>query len=427
MNMQNKIVMAGLLISHLAFAYTPEQIARAKYLFDSCPELRALADKDTEGTAEGAKQAAPGNWAEIVAGNKEYIEVPRTIQGVLNLEDFLSKKGNASNELEAKLHEHLAHAEAHNPRAGEIVVKRLLSHDFGKSPLAKTLAKEITGKEFADHDKRGAIVFDAAEKNNAIAKHVATFMSLSQEERQRIREIEEAGLNISQFGQGESPACSLKKFNNLDDFNKRLAFLENAFDISGALGHKKIDNIMKGDTLKNSLRVYDALLKQSHDVKQKYQDYFINTLHAMKISGNVFTDDEALALGRFAAMRRWKDVTDIKMIEEAFNKLNSEERANLVNELNITGLEDKTAIMLEYAPNLMQTATNVDELVLRMKVMNKLLISVRETLLKDYNDEVFTLNIKDLATDSKNPAILQRVLDEHYSVKLMADGGYVIL
>lgn len=159
--------------------------------------------------------------------------------------------------------------------------------------------------------------------------------------------------DIAQFVQLERPVITLNGIKALSSEARILYFLHSVFDVAGASG----DRYTKGSFVMDELvwtgfkLAYDALegFDKGKTALEVYYDYVQSKGNLLGIG---FKTEEDIAKIRLAAISRFYGKADGELICRVWDSLDIEDRQILTKELNVTGLDGKTPILIGYAPAL---------------------------------------------------------------------------
>ncbi|CAG8927379.1 unnamed protein product [Penicillium salamii] len=244
--------------------------------------------------------------------------------------------------------------------------------DIGKDPdLSKELEKHLGGEVKAkDHSD---LVYQVANSEEAAkARLIPSLEMVPPNSRGDILGCLHIGskLNISQAVQGECPPASLQilstEFGKGNAINLRamLTFL----DVAGAAGH--VDSrsciVMTEPVFQaymSALQAFEEFSNGSIVSPRACYDHIIETrAEGLRKLGFQFPSDanEARALSRLLCMGRVTTIKQANQFKKALDKLDElapGAKKNLINGLNVDGIDDGVAILPYYAPGLLADAT----------------------------------------------------------------------
>ncbi|KAL5357479.1 hypothetical protein BJX96DRAFT_172560 [Aspergillus floccosus] len=317
----------------------------------------------------GSKSPQEPSWTPSrVALGEDFTEVNRTLVSMLAVKwlladqyDVFTSGQSASNKLTresfARLRQFLLDR---NPSAEDIsaLLVALAIDDIGKDP---TLAKELESKLSAPAQDHSIIVLSAAQ-----AGLIPALNTLPASKQAAVLHNLEIGsrLNIAQVVQAETAPASLTILsdnrNHLDGFSIRAVVT--LLDVAGAAAHRNprgcvvmtepvfqpymetltiLDDFRKGD-IPTPRACYDLILA-----------YRAEVLHSAGYARLSPAAAEDRALLRLFCMGRVADKEHARLFHEALQALDAASRENLVNGLNVDGVDDGVAVLPYYAPGIL--------------------------------------------------------------------------
>ncbi|CAG8266170.1 unnamed protein product [Penicillium salamii] len=242
--------------------------------------------------------------------------------------------------------------------------------DIGKDPnLSKELEKHLGGVQVNAKDHSDLVYQAANSEEAAKAKLIPSLEMVPLSSRDDILGCLHIGskLNISQAVQGECPPASLQILStelgkgNAINLRAMLTFL----DVAGAAGH--VDSrsciVMTEPVFQaymSALKAFEEFSNGSIVSPRACYDHIIETrAEGLRKLGFEFPSsaNEARALSRLLCMGRVTTIEQANQFKQALDQLAPEAKKNLVNGLNVDGIDDGVAILPYYAPGLLADAT----------------------------------------------------------------------
>lgn len=234
-------------------------------------------------------------------------------------------------------------------------------NDVGKSSDFAKMVIGRSGQTFENHD----------EVVNAAAQHclLPSLNMLDPAARSDILLGLEFGsrLNVAQFAQAECVAANLKGIEVVRDKPRALAWkmLEVIMDVAGAGGH--VDSrgaVQMIETVFQAyLAAYEAVLNIRSGQMTPHEGYNcllqsrMRLLYEAGLKTTLSVDDPSdHALIRLLAMGRVVDPARADRFIQAFTKLDSGVRRDLVNALSIDSVDGQAAVLFAYGPGLISEA-----------------------------------------------------------------------
>ncbi|KAI3017321.1 hypothetical protein CBS147347_10317 [Aspergillus niger] len=171
-----------------------------------------------------------------------------------------------------------------------------------------------------------------------------------------------AKLNIPQLAQGENVPGSLQCLQELQgqDTAFDLKYLEIMFDVAGAGAHvdacgpvRMIEPVCQSFLL--TYKILQRVISNTIDIQEAYDEVLQNRGRILSDKGfpKLSTDDKhERALLRLCAMGRVADIDLAERFRKALLGLSDSHRAELIEELNKSGLGHEQAVILYYMPAL---------------------------------------------------------------------------
>ncbi|OJJ69025.1 hypothetical protein ASPBRDRAFT_32761 [Aspergillus brasiliensis CBS 101740] len=171
-----------------------------------------------------------------------------------------------------------------------------------------------------------------------------------------------AKLNIPQLAQGENVPGSLQCLQELQGQENafELKYLEIMFDVAGAGAHvdacgsvRMIEPVCQSFLL--TYKILQRVISKEITIQEAYNEVLQNRGRILSDKGfsKLSTDDEQeRALLRLYAMGRVADIKLAERFHQALFSLPDDHKAELIKELNQSGLEGEQAVILYYMPAL---------------------------------------------------------------------------
>lgn len=247
--------------------------------------------------------------------------------------------------------------------------------DIGKDPaLSEEMGKLGLDTAYKDHSD---LVYKAAQAG--LIPSLKTVPSKSQQDILSCLFIG-SKLNISQVVQGECPPASLEVLSTVQGqgHGVNLRTMVTFLDVAGAGGHADTRScVVMGEPVfqayMSALDAFDQFSTGRITSPRVCYDHILETRAAsLKQQGFNFPSsaDEARALARLLCMGRVTTKEQANQFKEAFHWLPPPAKKNLVNGLNVDGIDDGVAVVPYYAPGLIADALkktfDMDEAVVPM-------------------------------------------------------------
>ncbi|PYI08083.1 hypothetical protein BO78DRAFT_311692 [Aspergillus sclerotiicarbonarius CBS 121057] len=306
--------------------------------------------------------------------DRDFSEVNRTITNVLALKWLLADDYDAFTRHQPKpvtLSRHtfrefrdLAERILETPEHLLALILSLVLGDVGKDP---NLVRAVKGKEEEEGKKeRGEQINHDTILEKAIdLKLIGSsldMLSAALQEDVKLGVRLGAKLNIPQLTQGENVPGSLQGLRDLEGHSRafKLKYLEIMFDVAGAGAHVDARAAIRmiEPVCQSFLLAYDILQRvigKQITLQEAYNEVLRNRGAILTRQGfrELSTDNPTdRAFLRLCAMGRVADEDMAKRFNDAFFGLPRTTREELVNELNISGLDGQQAVILYYMPAL---------------------------------------------------------------------------
>lgn len=318
------------------------------------PEMKWLTG-EVHATPEGILSDTLNDSLSKQLFGKQHIEFDRTANGIAFLnwvlgrryDEFIQPQGallKLSRESFDRLHEYTKRI-LKTPEDVDAMITYMVINDLGKIDSIVKYVETTLGVKDVDHDK---ILFKALKQHPEISP---SFQRLSSHHKALILNGLEANFNIGQFMQGENVPASLAGLSGLDKESLDFYLLHALSDLSGAAGHvKSVGSVVMTDhvfrNFESAVKAIEGFSK-GHSPKQVYNNFLADRAAGLGLDVSKPTER---AMTRIALMLRASTPTEAKEIEEVFSALPKNVQAILTHELNLSGIEDGTAILLYYSP-----------------------------------------------------------------------------
>ncbi|KAJ5747157.1 uncharacterized protein N7511_008853 [Penicillium nucicola] len=235
--------------------------------------------------------------------------------------------------------------------------------DIGKDP---NLAKEVEQKtgESAGED-HSQLVFQAASARMDLIPALSMVSAPLQSDILCCLQIG-SSLNIAQVVQGECPPASLDILKHLPSEGRgfTLRALVTFLDVAGAGGHADTRGciVMTEPVFQGYIKAMEALDEfangQTPSAHACYERILQSRGSNLQKQGFTLPSlaDEEWALLRLLCMGRVTTKDQAEQFKQALNQLSPSTKADLVNGLNVNGIDDGVAIIPYYAPGLLISA-----------------------------------------------------------------------
>lgn len=319
-----------------------DDIAFLKAIVSRYPETIHLIE-DAEASPEGS-QTINSNalshkvFTTIVPINA--IEAERTFLGLLLLKDVLNNDKKRFPYLSAesfkKLYKYTI-SKIKTNQDMEFCFYSLACNDLGKLKYFSDIYKDIYKKLEPDHDFLLA---------KLVTNHPHLFVGMNKF--LTSKQINDYGLglnanlNLGQFVQAENTPFCLAEIQKLKPKARDLRLCMELYDFAGGRGHIRNDlSLVMGE---NNFSFYMSAINEliTKPLDKSYQRYIL--------SRGKLLDIEDFALARIACMARVFIKRQAKELKKVFYNLPKTSQRTLIEELNITGLENKKAILIYYSP-----------------------------------------------------------------------------
>lgn len=326
--------------------------------------------ESTEATALGWLGENKNETPSMVLYNEDFAEVNRTLVSMLALKWVLGNdypsftSTQNANKLSEKSFQQLRDFYTHLVRTKDDLHTLLIAmaiDDIGKDPsLSEEMAQQGINATYTDHSD---LVYEAARAN--IIQSLKIVPASSQQDILSCLHIG-SKLNISQVVQGECPPASLEILSTLQGKGQgvNLRAMVTFLDVAGAGGHADTRSCVVMD--EPVFQAYMSALEAFHEFSsgtipspRACYDHILES-RAKKLQQFDFhfpcSADEARALSRLLCMGRVTTKEQANQFKKALDQLSPPTKRNLVNGLNVDGIDDGVAIIPYYAPGLIADA-----------------------------------------------------------------------
>lgn len=235
----------------------------------------------------------------------------------------------------------------------------LMGGDMGKSDSVADYMRNLTGEEYADHDR---LFLDVLKNDTAVRDLFPSFLQLEPDIREMIIAGLESGFHLAQFMQGENLAVNLVEFLKLPRKAQDFMLLHAFFDIGGANG----DTVQLGSaTITDATYIRfknarDAIAAQDDYPHLSYEERAVQAYNMYLASqGEVLGIDASnprgRALVRMCCMLRYSNPDQAAQLVRGFDEHTGPLTQKLLTEqLNETGFEEGGSIWVMYGPDLLR-------------------------------------------------------------------------
>ncbi len=224
----------------------------------------------------------------------------------------------------------------------------LVINDLTKVSSVVEEMKKRTGNIVVDHD---VLLLDVLQNHQDLSPSFAKSPAKYQE---LITGGLKAKFNMAHLSQGEGPAAILSGLKGIDEDSLNFYLIHVLFDTAGVVGHLKQNGslVMTEPTYRNMEMAIDAInyLRAGNSEARAYNYMLENRAKEWKLD---IKSSMGRAAARVACMLRLhgkEDEPKVAQIVKVINSLEDSTRKNLIRELDTSGIEGETAIMLYYAP-----------------------------------------------------------------------------
>lgn len=284
-------------------------------------------------------------------------------------------------------------------------------HDLGKCVWFSDAVRQKSNLVTSDHD---VVLRDAFEYCPEI---LPSFVSLPIEHRLLIKDAWETGLNTGQFVQGECLPYHLVNALAMTKKNSECMnffFCHELLDVAGVMGHEEPrgSKILNEQTLKNFQFAWNALVNPAH---QKAEDIYRDYLwHRAPYFG--FDDYQyQVAARRLICLSSFDGhkSEDFRTITRAFFTVDSK---IIVDELNVTGLNNKKGILIYYSPhllaNLQKHYSKSDAIVRGIELLSRIYAQARKLSDNTPGNGSITVNVRPLCVSLlSNPELVTKSVE----------------
>ena len=326
--------------------------------------------ESTTATALGRLGENENETPSMVLYNEDFPEVNRTLVSMLAIKWVLGNDypsftaTQKANKLSEKSFHQLRDFYTHLVRTKDDLHALLIAmaiDDIGKDPsLSEEMAQQGVNATYADHSD---LVYKAAQAN--LIQSLKIVPASSQHDILSCLHIG-SKLNISQVVQGECPPASLEILSTLQGKGQgvNLRAMVTFLDVAGAGGHADTRSciVMSEPVFQaymSALEAFDEFSNGSIPSPRACYDHILES-RAKKLQqvGFIFPSsaDEARALSRLLCMGRVTTNEQANQFKKALDQLPPSAKKDLVNGLNVDGIDDGVAIIPYYAPGLIADA-----------------------------------------------------------------------
>lgn|GEM_PF-5016351 len=278
----------------------------------------------------------------------------------------------------------------------DALIAYMAFHDLGKSKSFADIVDKVYSAVDASHDQ---ILVHGIAAQPLIAP---SFARLAPQLQTIILKGLKSGFNFCQLPQGENVAASLLGLSDLDAESFDFFIIHSLLDFAGAGGAKEpLSSATMHRFTFPGYKTGDLYLRRLFEGQSPQDVYKAYIFDEGKKRGLEEQSELNFALARLMLLARAHSAEDIAMVKEAFAKLDDIMKANLVTELNVMGIGDQNALLLEYAPAFFANALKDQDkrlaLTTSLQIFSAVFAQSRQSLAAATSTEGSTLvNIKAL-------------------------------
>ena len=227
------------------------------------------------------------------------------------------------------------------PEDLEVAVYMIMCNDLGKTHRIMDVYYDLEANKDADHD----VIFSTVLKKKEDL--FPGFQHLSDTQKAIIQEGLSTAFNLGQFAQGENTPADLPQIQSISKKARDLYILHAFYDIAGAAGHVKNNGslVMSEPVFQG----YDLAIQSL--MTEPFSDSYNRYVAVRgKLVGFNSQTEKGFALSRLASLSRCFYEADGILLSEVFDDLPKNVQNILQKELNETGLDGTSAILIYYAP-----------------------------------------------------------------------------
>lgn len=232
------------------------------------------------------------------------------------------------------------------PEKENLLLYYMVINDLGKSQSVIDTFKE-KGIDTIDHDLLLNYLLQY--------RMLPSLNNFNEESKENLINVLNNGINMGQYIQGECVDYSFNKVLNLSSFEIALMVTEAMLDIGGALGHINNQNgsLTLNQSTADNILMAERILSSCKDSTKIFDEFLVQKAEQMQINSSNIEVKKAIT--RICLMMRLSNRTDIQIVEdEITNNLASYQ--TLIYELNQSGYNNQSAILLYYSPALLSNA-----------------------------------------------------------------------
>ena len=227
------------------------------------------------------------------------------------------------------------------PEDLEIAIYSIMCNDLGKTYTLINAYQKLKNHTDADHDTIYATLL------NEKPELFSGFQNLTQTQQTIILEGLNTTFNLGQFAQGENTPADLPKIQSISKKVRDLYILHAFYDVAGAAGHIKHN----GSLVMSEPVYYGYDLAIKSLMREPFSDSYNRYISIRgELVGVDSKTQKGFALSRLAALSRCFVKDDGELLTEVWHNLPNNVQHILQKELNATGLNNTSAILIYYAP-----------------------------------------------------------------------------
>jgi hypothetical protein len=322
------------------------------------------------------------------------------------------------------------------PEDLDAMIAYLAMHDLGKVKTFTRIVEGLTARVDPDHD---VVLIEGLRTLGEEPIISPSFDRLSHKYRSLILRGMIADFNMGQFAQGENVPASLLGLKNLDSEAFEFYLVHLLFDVAGAGGAKNpVGAAAMIQPVYDGFRTGGKILRKIYEGVQVTELYDMFLRERAKTLGLPMGNPRERAIVRLALMSRAGNPKTAQEVVNVFNSLPENAKAILVQELNVSGVDDGFATLPYYAPALFaeSKATLVkvshpqamqESMRLIMMVLAEVFHEARQMLKTRTGSGVFTVNFEQVARAIKDPAVLKSLLNFRVELQPYGDDATALL
>lgn len=244
------------------------------------------------------------------------------------------------------------------PQRREAMEVGLIDADLGKSEVIQDDLRTRFGWEYADHDR---LLVDLMSKPGLARRWTPSFYRLPEDSQATILNNYRSGLHVPQAQQGESPAAKFVKFLELPQADQDFGLLLGLLDIAGAEGDRvQNGSVTLNEPVVSAFRMLVQAVRRQEEGGATLEEraLFVEReyLRLRAVAWGLDVDaPNGRALARLGCNLRFSRPKELQdLVEVIDNHMAPQDRANLLELLNYTGLEPDGSVWIMYLPALIR-------------------------------------------------------------------------